>query len=289
MSDGIFSFQIGSFECIAINDGTFVYSCESFFINAPKERMAQVLRQHNIRSGEIATPWPSLFINTGKHRVLVDTGAGAGTVPSAGNLLQKLKTEGIDVRDIDTVILTHGHPDHIGGNIDASGKPAFPNARYVMWKDEWDFWISEPDLSQLKLGEDLKQFILMSAQKNLPPIQDQLELFDHETEILPGIRVIAAPGHTPGHMALSISSDGEQLLHISDTVLYPIHLELPDWYPAFDFMPEQAKATKNKILDRAADEKAKVFAFHFPFPCLGHVIKKGKGWQWQPIEMSDRK
>ena len=282
MSDGIFPFRIGNFECKVICDGTFVYQDTSFFVNAPKKRMEQVLRKHNIRS-EITTPWPGLFINTGKHRVLVDTGAGAGTVPSAGKLHQRLKDEGIDAGDIDTVILTHGHPDHIGGIVDPGGNPAFPNARYVMLKDEWDFWMSVADLNRLKLGEDLKQFILMVARKNLPLIRDQLVLVDDGTEILPGIRAIAAPGHTPGHMALAISSGGEQLLHISDTVLYPVHMEQPDWYPAFDFAPEQAGVTKRKLLDGAAAEKTRVFAFHFPFPCLGHVVKKGKGWEWQPV------
>jgi len=289
MSDGVFHFQIGNFECMAISDGTFVYTDESFFVNAPKKRMEQVLRKYDIRSGEITTPWPSLYINTGKNRILVDTGAGAGIVPGAGKLLGILTNEGITVNDIDTVILTHGHPDHIGGNIDASGKPAFPNARYYMWKDEWDFWMSKPDLKQLKLGDELKQFILISSQKNLPPIREQLVLLDNETEILPGIKAIAAPGHTPGHMALAVSSGGEQLLHISDTVLYPVHMEQPDWYPAFDFEPEQADATKHMLLDRAAAEKARVFAFHFPFPCLGYVISKGNRWEWKPIETSGAK
>ena len=282
-SDGVFTFKIGNFECMAINDGNFVYTSESFFINAPKKRMDQVLREHDIKSGEIITPWPGLFINTGKHKVLVDNGVGPGIVPGAGKLLEKLKNEGIDAGDIDTVILTHGHPDHTGGNLDADGKPAFSNARYVMMKKEWEFWMSKPDFAHLKLVDDLKQFILLSAQKNLPPIKDQLDLIDDGTEILPGIAAIAAPGHTPGHMALSISSGGKLLLHISDTVLYPIHMEQPDWYPAFDFEPGQANVTKRTLLDRAAAEKAMVFAFHFPFPCLGHVIKKGNAWQWQPV------
>ncbi|MCE8426374.1 MAG: MBL fold metallo-hydrolase [Candidatus Methanoperedens sp.] len=129
-SDGVFQFKIGNFECIAINDGTFVYTGESFFINAPKKHMDKVLLEHNIQSGEITTPWPGLFINTGKHRVLVDTGAGDGTVPSAGKLLVRLKNEGIDAKDIDTVILTHGHPDHIGGNLDPSGKPALQSIKF---------------------------------------------------------------------------------------------------------------------------------------------------------------
>ena len=123
----------------------------------------------------------------------------------------------------------------------------------------------------------------MSARKNLPPIKNRLNLIDHEIEILPGIHVISAPGHTPGHIALGISSGVDNLLCASDTVLSPIHLEKPDWRPVFDFEPEQAAITKRKIFDQAADKKSMVFAFHFPFPSLGHVIKKGNGWQWNPI------
>jgi glyoxylase-like metal-dependent hydrolase (beta-lactamase superfamily II) len=284
MNTEIYNFKVGTFECIAVSDGTFAYPDHSFFVNAPKERLEQVLREHNIQPGEIIAPWTCLLINTGQHRVLVDTGGGAGLVPSVGKLLPNLRAEGVEAVDIDTVILTHGHPDHIGGNTDAEGKPAFPNARYVMWKDEWEFWTSDPDLVQLKVEEDLKQLMLGFARKNLPPIQGQLDLVDRETEILPGIQAIAAPGHTPGHMALAISSGSEQLLYISDAVLYPIHLEQPDWYPAFDLAPEPAMATKRQLLDRVAAENALVIACHFPFPGLGRVIQKGEGWQWQPIE-----
>ena len=194
-----------------------------------------------------------------------------------------LKALGIAPEDIDTVILTHVHPDHIGGNTDSEGKPTFPNARYVMWQDEWDFWTSEQ--AELKLDEHVREVLLQVARKNLPPIQAQLNLINHETEIVPGIQAIAAPEHTPGHMALAISSEGEQLLCISDTALHPIHVEQPEWYAVVDFAPEQVVATRRRLMDRAAAEKALVLAFHFPFPGLGHVVQKGEGWQWQPIEM----
>lgn len=283
MNTQTYHFKVGSFECIAVSDGTFAYPDHSFFVNVSRERLEQVLREHNIQPGVITVPWTCLFIDTGKHRVLVDTGAGVGSVPSAGKLLPNLQTESIKSMDIDTVILTHGHPDHIGGNTDTEGKPAFSSARYVMWRDEWEFWTSEPNLAQLKVAEDIRQLMLMFARKNLPPIQGQVDLVDRDTDIIPGIQAIAAPGHTQGHMALSISSGGEQLLYISDAILHPIHLEYPDWYPVFDLVPEQAKITRRQLVERAVAEKVLMMAFHFPFPGLGYVIRKEEGWEWQPI------
>jgi glyoxylase-like metal-dependent hydrolase (beta-lactamase superfamily II) len=291
MNTEIHHFQVGTFECMAVSDGTFTYAPPTFpppatflFANAPRERLEQVLGEHNLQPEQWAewiSPYICLVVNTGEHQVLVDTGAD-GLSPSTGKLLQNLRAGGIAPEDIDTVILTHGHPDHIGGNTDAEGKLAFPNARYVMWKDEWNFWTSEQ--AELRLNEHGKEVLLGFAHKNLPPIQGQLTLVDHEAEIMPGMRAIAAPGHTPGHMALAISSGGEQLLCISDAVLHSIHLEQPEWYATVDFAPEQVVATRRRLLNKAVAEKALVFAFHFPFPGLGHVVQKVEGWQWQPVE-----
>ncbi len=284
-------FKVGSFHCIAVSDGTHAYTPPTFppppiflFANAPREPLEQVLRQHNLRPEqwtEWVSPYICLVINTGDHRVLVDTGAD-GLGPNTGRLLQNLKSVEIEPEDIDTVILTHGHPDHIGGNTNSESKLTFPNARYVMWKDEWDFWNSEE--ATLKLEEHVREVLLGYARKNLPAIQCQLDLLDRETEVLPGIQVIAAPGHTPGHMALAVFSRGEQLLCISDAVLHPVHLEQPEWCAAVDFAPEQVAATRRRLLNRAATEKALVLAFHFAFPGLGRVAQKGEAWEWQPIE-----
>lgn len=117
------------------------------------------------------------------------------------------------------------------------------------------------------------------ARRNLEPLRDRLTLIDDAAEVVPGIRTIATPGHTPGHIALSVASEGEQLLHVSDAVLYPLHLEYPGWVPVFDVSPEQAAASKRRIFDRAAEEEALVFAHHFPpFPNLGHILKKEESW-----------
>jgi glyoxylase-like metal-dependent hydrolase (beta-lactamase superfamily II) len=97
--------------------------------------------------------------------------------------------------------LTHAHPDHIGGNVDSHGNLAFPNARYVMSRGEWDFWMSKPDLSSLKCDDHLKQLLRQYPADMLPPIGGRLELLDAEAEVVPGVRSVAAPGHTPGHIA----------------------------------------------------------------------------------------
>jgi glyoxylase-like metal-dependent hydrolase (beta-lactamase superfamily II) len=195
--------------------------------------------------------------------------------------MQNLQAAGIAPEDIEMVILTHCHPDHIGGNTFDESKLSFPNARYAMWQDEWDFWTSEE--AEEKLDEHVREVLLGAVRKNLPPIQDRLDLIEREREILPGIQAIAASGHTLGHMALAISSRGEELLYISDTVLHPIHLEQPEWCAAVDFAPDQVTATRRRIFNRAVAEEALVLAFHFPFPGLGHIVQKGEGWGWQPI------
>ncbi len=290
MIDERYRFKVGTFKCTAVSDGTFTYPNPApfLFANAPRERLKQVLRGHNLQPEEWAewtSPYICLVINTGENLVLVDTGAD-GLGPNTGRLLQNLQAEGIAPGNIDTVVITHGHPDHLGGNTAGEGKSAFPDARFVISKDEWDFWTSEPDLAELKADEHIKELLITTASNNLTPIQGQVEFVDHETEIVPGIRAVAAPGHTPGHMALAVSSGGEQLLVVSDAAIHPIHVEQPDWYAAVDFAPEQAVTTRRQLLNRATSEKALVHAFHFPFPGLGHLVQKGEGWLWQPMEMT---
>jgi glyoxylase-like metal-dependent hydrolase (beta-lactamase superfamily II) len=287
MNTEVYRFKVGDFECFAVNDGNFTYTpplipppADFLFANAPKKELDQVLRKHGILREqwmEFVSPFTCLMVNTGRHKVLVDTGAD-GLTPNTGKLVRNLQAVGIGTGDIDTVILTHGHDDHVGGNTDTEGKLTFPKARYVMWKEEWTFWTSE-QAENLYKNEDFA-----FTRKNLLPIQYQLDLLDHEAEIVPGISAVVAPGHTVGHMAVAISSGGEQLLCISDAFLHPIHIEYPEWHAAHEVAPEQLIKTRHYLLNRAATDKALMLAFHFPFPGLGYVARKGTGWRWQPIQ-----
>lgn len=281
-------FEVGDFKCDAVGDGTFTYTAPMFpplatflFANASRERLEQALRRHDIQPSkwmEWISPYICLVINTGVNRVLVDTGAGA-LGPNTGKLLANLADIGIADADIDTVVLTHGHPDHIGGNA-VEGNAAFPNARYVMCRDEWDFWTSKQVASK---DDEHLELLMKMAQNNLAPISDRIDLIVAGTEIVEGVYSIPATGHTPGHMALSVSSNGDHLLCIADAVLHPIHVENPSWHATVDYSPEEVEKTRRKLFKQAAEWNALVLAFHFSFPGLGHIVREEDQWQWQPI------
>jgi glyoxylase-like metal-dependent hydrolase (beta-lactamase superfamily II) len=281
------SFSVGEIECVAISDGTFSYPADWMFSNVPQEDLEDVLPKHDLPSNQIETPYTCLVVKSGKHKVLVDTGAG-GMAPTTGDLPNRLRSEGINPEEITTVVLTHAHPDHIGGVLGVNKKLAFRNARYVMARAEWDFWMSEPDLHGCGLNDHVKGLLLTCAQNNLPALNECIELIDGEKEVVPGVYALPAPGHTPGHIALIISSAKTQLLHMADSVLHPLHLENPAWRNAFDLSEDTAATTRRRLLDRATADRASVLAYHFPFPGLGHVAISGNAWKWesQNLEVS---
>jgi glyoxylase-like metal-dependent hydrolase (beta-lactamase superfamily II) len=296
MDIGSFRFEIGEFECLSVSDGAFNYPPESLFASVPLGSIEEALRERNLPTTQIMTPYTCLFIDTGEHRVMVDTGAGALGVHAAdvfpgldhstsvtGLLPENLRAAGIEPLEIDTVLITHAHPDHVGGTLEETGELVFSNAHYYISEEEWDFWTSDAATTKAPA------VMVDTARRNLDPLEERLSLIEDSSEVVPGVRAIATFGHTPGHIALSVASEGEQLLHVSDAVLHPLHLEHPEWTPVFDMLPEQASASKHRIFDLAAEEDALVFAHHFPpYPSLGHIRKQEQGWQWQPIDTNGR-
>jgi glyoxylase-like metal-dependent hydrolase (beta-lactamase superfamily II) len=278
MANGFYRFELGRFSCVSLSDGSYDYPLESFFANVPLEQVEDALRQRDLPTDYITTPYTYLYVDTGQHHVLVDMGAGH-LGPRTGQLLTSMEAASIDPAEITTVIITHAHPDHIGGTLDKDGQPVYANARFFISKDEWSFWFSETALSKTP-----EPFVTI-ARQNLEPIRDRVNLLSGESQVVPGVRVLPAPGHTPGQIVVQVSSEDAQLLYISDTVLFPLHLEHPGWLPIYDILPNEADASKHRIFDQAAESGALVMGQHFPpFPSLGHVSKIGEGWQWQPIE-----
>jgi glyoxylase-like metal-dependent hydrolase (beta-lactamase superfamily II) len=268
-----YAFKVGNFGCLVISDFTDVSPLNDFIVNVSAEQVEQALADLGLPTAEIIVDFNCLLVNTGQQRVLVDTGLGQR--PS--KLRQRLQAEGISPQDIETIIITHGDLDHIGGVLDEQGQPAFPNARYVMWQAAWDFWTTEANLA--KMSEESAAF----GRKTLPLIQDRIDRVEPETEFLPGFRMMPAVGHRRDHLAVLISSAGEQLLHLADTVGHPVMMTFPGWYTRYDSFPEEALATKRRLLDWAAAEKVLIFGAHLPFPGLGHVSPQGEGWRWQPL------
>ena len=286
MNAEIYRFAVGNFACAIVNDGTFTYAepGKVFFENAPQEHLAAALAAHGIDLSTwtaYVSPYPSLVVDTGEHLILVDTGMG-NRVPTTGKLSANLQAAGYRLQDFDYVVLTHAHPDHVGGNLDAAGKPAYPNARYVLWRREWEFWTENPDLSALR-DQRFAPMMLDTARRFLPPIAEQLLLVEPPAVLVPGIELIAAAGHTPGQMAVIVASAGEQLMALSDVVFQPVQIEQPGWYAPLDLWPEETVATRRRLLARAAEQRMLVFAPHFYFPSLGHVETGVDGWRWSPL------
>jgi glyoxylase-like metal-dependent hydrolase (beta-lactamase superfamily II) len=283
MPEGSYAFQVGSVCCTVLSDGYHAYPTPWFFPNADPGRLAGALDRRRLPHHAILSPYTCLLIESGRHVALVDSGAG-DSLPSSGALVSRLEVAGIRPRDVDTLILTHAHPDHIGGTVTSGGRPVFSHARHVLSDEEWTFWTTaNPDLTALRVPVELQNSMAETARRSITALRFQVETVEEETEVIPGVRVIPAPGHTPGHLAVLVESDGDTLLNLGDAAVHPLHLEYPDLENGFDLCPLEAAATRQKLLERAASQQMRVMAFHFPFPSVGRVSPLPEGaWEWVP-------
>jgi glyoxylase-like metal-dependent hydrolase (beta-lactamase superfamily II) len=283
MPAGSHVFQVGSICCTVLSDGYYSYPTEWFFPNADPGTLQEALGRRGVSGPTVLSPYTCLLIETGRHVILVDTGAGSAS-RTTGAIGARLEMAGIRARNVDTVILTHAHPDHIGGAVGAGGRPVFSNARHVLSEYELEFWTSRrPDLSPMRIPGELRTSMVAAARRALDALRFQIETIDREAEIVPGVRLIPAPGHTPGHLALLVTSDGRHLLNLGDAAVHPLHLEQPELENGFDLASATAAATRRELLDRAVAEGMHLMAFHFPFPSVGQVAAREEGgWSWSP-------
>ena len=280
----VYRFAIGDLKATVVTDGAFVVPPIMFAANATEAEHQAALEQAFLPLSEVQVHLNMLFVETGGNKVLIDTGNGSAAGPATGKLRANLIAAGIDPLSIDTVVLTHMHPDHILGLRDAEGAATFPNAVIRVSEPEWAFW-SQPDVSlaNMQVPEDFKSSVISTVKSFLPLIADKLDTFRLDGDILPGISSIAATGHSPGQSAILLSSGNEQLVHLADvTHNHALNVAHPDWKPAVDQDPDLAAQSRNRLLDRVSADRLKVLGYHFPFPGLGHIRADQDGFNWVP-------
>ncbi|WP_321529917.1 MBL fold metallo-hydrolase [uncultured Desulfuromonas sp.] len=266
--DAAYRFYVGEFVCYTLCDGEHTYGqpADLLFPQAPASQLKRELYAQGITDARSWESWTStyscLLVQADDHNVLIDSGAG-DFLPTAGRLIANLHTIGIEPEQIDDVLLSHAHPDHIGA------AQCFTRARIILNREEWRFWTGNPQLPRLPI-EFREQLLTMIVPK-LHSLQDRVELISPCQQILPGIEALDAAGHTPGHMAFSIKSQGEELLYIGDAILHLIHINQPRWSARVDVVPQQAVKTRQKLLQYAAAAPATIFGFHFPFPGIRQI------------------
>ena len=282
----VYRFNVGNFQVAVISDGLLkLPPLPTYAPTANPQEVKRAMLERFWSPNELTLYFNTIYIDTGKQKVLIDTGAGSELGTGLARLIPNLSSIGIEPQDIDTVIITHAHPDHIGGIVKSNGQLTFPNAQYYISKAEWQFWTAQSiDLSSLKIPVQFKESIKAAARKHLGAIADRVNLFQPDREIVPGINTIDAAGHTPGQSALRIISDNKQLIVAADVFFnQAFDLEHPDWQTGFDFNPPQAQITRRKLLDEIFRERTMVIAYHMPFPALGHLRKREDYYEWEPI------
>lgn len=252
-------FDIGAFSCAAISDGVLLSNPRTLFANVDDAVLADAIRPYVNDSGLVPVSLNCLLIQ-GDFTLLVDTGLGIGS-PHAGKLPENLRLAGVTPEQVDMVLLSHAHLDHMGGAIGAKGRATFPNARYLLSQVEWDYWHTSEDHPG---GPERTARI----REILAALRPQLDLIPMDYVLHPGIQVMPCPGHTPGQITVLLESAAQKLLYSADAAPHPLHLTYARWFTSMDADPAQAVATRANLLRQMADGRTLLFVYHFPFPGL---------------------
>ena len=281
---GWYRMQLGNFEVTALYDG--YIDLDSAILKDAAPADIERLLARSFQKSPNMTSVNGYLVNTGAKLVLIDAGSANLFGPTLGRLLANLKASGYAPEQVDAVLVTHLHPDHVGG-VTADGKMAFPNATVHVDRRESEFWLSKANLDAAP--KEGKAFF-EGAQSSAAPYvaAGRWKTYDGDGELVPGIRPLSygrAPGHTPGHEGYLVESAGRKMLVWGDVVhSAAVQFPKPGVTITFDADPKAARATRQRLYDQAVKERLLIASTHISFPGLGHIRKEGAGYAWVPVE-----
>lgn len=280
-----YRYRLGGYQLTAVYDGVWKLPIGDTFIrNATSADVNAALAAAYLPPSVLPISFTALLVNTGKQLILIDTGTAGQIVDSAGSLIVNLAAAGVTPDAIDTIVISHFHPDHIDGIKTKDGDKVFRNAEILVPEPEWTFWMDDGNQSRAS-GAVLGYF--RNTRRIFRDIAKDVRRFTPGAEVAPGIVSLKAYGHTPGHTAFAIHSGSQSMLAMSDTVRNPyLFARHPDWQPLFDMDGPQAVAARRRMLDQAASDRMLVEAYHFPFPACGHIARTATGYDLVPVEWS---
>jgi glyoxylase-like metal-dependent hydrolase (beta-lactamase superfamily II) len=285
---GFYRYKVGDAEITAINDGVWHRALDASFVkNAPLPDVQKALSDRFLPTDKVPIPFTTLMVNTGSKLIALDTGTGgqmAGMAPQTGTFAANLAAAGIDPKNVDTIVISHFHPDHINGIKGKDNAKFFPNAEINVPSAEWAFWMDD---AKMDAAPEAAKGTFRNARRIFSDIAKEVKQFEAGKEVAPGITSLVAAGHTPGHTAFAIASGNQSMLYLADTSNNPwLFVRNPEWQVVFDMDANLAVENRKKLLDRAAADRMIVHGYHFPFPASGYVSKTASGYELVPVTWS---
>lgn len=277
-----YALRVGEIDVLVVSDGVLPLPSSLLATNATTADLTAWLDDRGLPPDMFSWPLNAVLVRSGRQTVLIDTGVG-DAFPDfrAGLLPKRLEAAGIDLATVTDVVITHAHMDHVGGLLaDGFRSRLRSDVPIHLAAAEAEFWAS-PDFSHGGFPERFPEALESAGSRFLAQYRGQLRLFNDEHEVAPGVVVRRNGGHTPGHSVVRVSSGGQALTFLGDSV-FPDHFDHPDWYNAFDHEPEEAVRVRARLLRELAATRELLVAAHLPFPSVGRVAVDGDSFRWIP-------